>query len=81
MPGDSLLTPFRTQLVHSKITLTLTSLPLAMNLLFFGFWIHSTLLFSIRSEEKKEQKKKTKIDVGNSKSNYQKFRWNRINNQ
>lgn len=39
MPVDSLLTPFRTQAVHSKRTGIRTSLPLAMNLL----WIFHLL--------------------------------------
>lgn len=40
MPVDSLLTPFLTQQVHSKITRILISLPLAMNLLFILDQLH-----------------------------------------
>ncbi|KAJ6287968.1 hypothetical protein OIU77_031607 [Salix suchowensis] len=54
MPIDFLLTLFRTQLVHSKITLIRTSLPLAMNLLLV--FIHSTLLFSYPKRRRKEGK-------------------------
>lgn len=39
MAVDALLTPFRTQLVHSKITVIRTSLPLAMNLLWIFFYL------------------------------------------
>lgn len=73
MPVDALLTPFRTQLIHSKITVTRTSLPLAMNLLWI-FFIYSTLLFLIRNEE--EERKENKIEVTNSKSNYERFHCN-----
>ena len=60
IPVDSLLTLFWAQQVHSKITLTRISLPLAMNLLFFWFFIHLTLLFHfrIRSEEEERNEKK-----------------------
>lgn len=51
MPRDSLLISFRTQLLHSKITFTLTFLPLAINPPFF--FIHPTLLFSKRRRKKK----------------------------
>lgn len=70
MPLDSLLTLFRTQPIHSKITLTRASLPLAINLTSFGFLIQTTfiLLFSTRSEE--ERKIKKKIEVPNSKYKY-----------
>lgn len=57
MPVDALLTltPFRTQLVHSKMTVPRTSLPLAMNLpLDFLF----NQLFHFRSETKKKKEKK-----------------------
>lgn len=51
MPRDSLLISFRTQLLHSKITFTLTFLPLAINPLFFLF----TQLFYFRNEEEKKK--------------------------
>nr|QKI32017.1 hypothetical protein [Ombrophytum subterraneum] len=43
MPLDTPLTPFRTQPVHSKITVTRTSLPLAMNLLWIFDLLHSSI--------------------------------------
>ena len=57
---DSLLTPlpFRTQRVHSKITVTRASLPLAMNLP----WI-----FDSRNSSIFRSKMKKKREVGNSK--------------
>lgn len=71
MPVDSLLTPFRTQLVHSKIIVTRASLPLAINLL----WIFDSPQSSIfRSKAKNKGTKK--VEVANSKSNYEIFRWN-----
>lgn len=53
IPIDCLLTPFRTQRVHSKITVTRASLPLAMNLP----WIFDSRNSSIfRSKMKKKKK-------------------------
>lgn len=60
MPRDSLLISFRTQLLHSKITFTLTFLLLAINPPFFLF----TQLFYFRNE--KENK-----EVADSKPNSQ----------
>jgi len=65
MPVDTLLTLFRAQLVHSKITVTRTSLPLAMSPP-LGFLF--TQLFYFGFETKKKGRKK--IEVTNLKSNY-----------
>ena len=57
IPVDSLLTLFWTQLVHSKITVTRISLPLAMNLL----WVFDSLnssIFGFEAKKKKGTKKK-----------------------
>jgi hypothetical protein len=76
MPVDFLLTLFRTQLVHSKITLTRTSLPLAMNPLLVFYSLNSSIF---RSEAKKKGTKK--MEVANSKSNYERFRYNPYSNK
>ena len=62
MPLDIPLTSFRTQLVHSKITVTRTSLPLAMNLL----WIFDLFNSSTKRRRRKEGKQ---IEFTNLKSN------------
>ena len=64
IPVDSLLTLFWAQQVHSKITLTRISLPLAMNLLFFWFCIHLSIF--VFDEERNDKE----IKVDNSKSNF-----------
>ena len=76
MPVDSLLILFRTQLVHSKITRTRTSLPLAMNLLWVFYSLDSSI-FIFRSEAKRRRKEQKKIEVANPKSNSERFRCNR----
>ena len=58
MPVDSLLTPFRTQAVHSKRTGIRTSLPLAMNLL----WIFHLLNSSSFNPKRKRRKEGKKIE-------------------
>lgn len=68
MPVDALLATFRTQLVHSKITVIRISLPLAMNLP----WIFN-LLNSSSFETKGRRRRKKKIEVTNLKSNFEKF--------
>lgn len=55
MPFDALLTPFRTQAVHSKITGIRTSLPLAMNLLWIFHLLNSS---SFNPKRRKEGKNK-----------------------
>ena len=57
MPVDPLLTLFRTQLVHSKITVTRTSLPLAMNLLWI-FDLFNSSIFDPKGRRRNEGKKK-----------------------
>ena len=73
IPVDFLLTLFRTQLVHSKITLIRISLPLAMNLLCVFDSLNSSIL---RFEAKRNKKEKKIIEVANSKSNYEGSRSN-----
>jgi hypothetical protein len=70
MPGDFLLPLVGTQRVHSNKTLTRTSLPLAMNLL----WVFYSLNSSIFRSEVKKKGRKEKIEVANSKANYEGFR-------
>lgn len=55
MPGGTFLTPFRIQLVHSKITVTRASLLLAMNLRWIFDLLNSSIV--IRNEEKERKKK------------------------
>ena len=57
MPVDSLLTPFRTQAVHSKRTGIRTSLPLAMNLLWIFHLLNSSS-FNPKRKRRKEGKNK-----------------------
>lgn len=72
MPVDALLTltPFRTQVVHSKITVIRTSFPLAMNLL----WIFDLLNSSSFDSKQRRRTEGKKIEVTNLKSNYERFR-------
>jgi hypothetical protein len=66
MPLDTPLTSFRTQRVHSKITVTRTSLPLAMNLL----WIFDLFNSSIFDSKGRIRKEGKQIEITNLKSNY-----------
>lgn len=59
MPVDSLLTPFRTQAVHSKRTGIRTSLPLAMNLLWIFHLLNSS---SFNPKRKRRKEGKNKIE-------------------
>jgi len=59
MPVDSLLTPFRTQAVHSTRTGIRTSLPLAMNLLWIFHLLNSS---SFNPKRKRIKEGKNKIE-------------------
>ena len=59
MPVDSLLTPFRTQAVHSKRTGIRASLPLAMNLLWIFHLLNSS---SFNPKRKRRKEGKNKIE-------------------
>ena len=59
MPVDSLLTPFRTQAVHSTRTGIRTSLPLAMNLLCIFHLLNSS---SFNPKRKRRKEGKNKIE-------------------
>ena len=61
IPVDSLLTLFLLQSVHSKITVTRISFPLAMNLL----WVFNSLNSSIFGFESKKNRKKSKFKIRN----------------
>lgn len=67
MPIDALLATFRTQLVHSKITVIRISLLLAMNLPCIFNLLNSS------SFHTKGRRRKKKIEVTNLKSNFEKF--------
>lgn len=69
MPVDTLLTPFRVQLVHSKIIVTRTSLPLAMSPP-LGFLFTQLFYFEFETKKKKGRKK---IEITNLKYNSKKI--------